>query len=167
MSVSSSERQGNHGSWLGVVGPTGPVVSADGRFVVFWSYATTLTPNDTNRARDAILRDRAQGITKRISKSSTGAQPNNRSYGGSVTRDGRFVAFYSEATNLVTPDDNRSPDVFMRDRSPQQTLSPLAVGRRALPDHDWICGVRPRLWAPVDTTCHPAAPRFPFGGCVC
>ena len=118
VSLSSNERQGNHGSWLGVIGPTGPVVSVDGRFVVFWSYATTFTPNDTNRARDVFLRDRAQGITRRISKSSTGAQPNNRSYGGSVTRDGRFVAFDSQATNLVTPDGNRSADVFLRDRSP-------------------------------------------------
>ena len=47
-----------------------------------------------------------------------GLQPNNKSYGGSVTLDRQRVAFDSEATNLVKPGENNAADVYLRDRSP-------------------------------------------------
>jgi cysteine-rich repeat protein len=91
-------------------------LSSTGRFVVFTSDATNLVPRDTNGVADVFVRDRATGTTERVSVSSTGAEGNSRSSGGKVSEDGRFVAFSSDATNLVESDTNGVSDVFVRDR---------------------------------------------------
>jgi hypothetical protein len=94
-----------------------PVVSADGRFVVFSSYATNLVTGGTNGQGDVFLRDRQLGTTERVSVSSVRAEGNGSSATGpEVSADGRFVAFSSFATNLVPGDTNGEPDVFVRDR---------------------------------------------------
>jgi Tol biopolymer transport system component len=114
VSISSAGRQGNGSS-------EHPAISGDGRFVVFDSAASNLVPGDTNGAWDVFVRDRENGITRRVSVSSAGAQGNGDSggfisYGGpAISANGRFVAFWSEATNLVGGDTNASPDLFMRD----------------------------------------------------
>jgi len=51
-----------------------------------------------------------------VSVSSAGAQGNGNSFRPSISADGRYVAFVSEATNLVGSDTNGATDVFMRDR---------------------------------------------------
>ena len=100
-----------------------PAVSADGRFVVFWSEATSLVPDDTNRVADVFLRDRQAGTTERVSVSSSGAQGDRASphpaspWSVAVSADGRFIAFGSEATNLVPNDVGGFDDVFVRDRA--------------------------------------------------
>jgi hypothetical protein len=66
--------------------------------------------------------DAATPSTSRVSLSSTGTEGNSASYGGTVSADGRFVAFASNATNLVSGDANGSTDVFLRDRKSGQTL---------------------------------------------
>jgi Tol biopolymer transport system component len=93
-----------------------PRVSADGRFVVFASAASNLTPNDTNDTYDVFVRDRQSGRTEIVSVSSEGTQANNGSDYAVISADGRFVAFQSYATNLVPDDTNGVIDIFVRDR---------------------------------------------------
>jgi len=93
-----------------------PSITDDGRFVVFHSYATNLVSGDTNGCVDVFVRDRSGGTTERVSLSSTGAQGDGDSYFATISADGRFVAFASSATNLVSGDSNGRIDIFVRDR---------------------------------------------------
>jgi Tol biopolymer transport system component len=90
-------------------------MSVDGRFVAFVSGAQNLVTGDTNGELDVFLRDRVAGTTKRVSVASGGSQGNGRSDIPSISRDGRYVAFFSEATNLVNGDTNGKSDIFVRD----------------------------------------------------
>jgi Tol biopolymer transport system component len=90
-------------------------ISADGRFVAFSCYATNLVPGDTNGVRDVFIHDRLSGTTERVSVATGGAQGSLGSRDSSVSADGRFVAFGSDAPNLVVSDNNFSTDVFVRD----------------------------------------------------
>jgi Tol biopolymer transport system component len=109
VSVSSSEEQANDWSF-------DSSVSADGRCVAFQSWASNLVGGDTNGKSDVFLRDRVAGTTERVSVSSAGGQGNDESHFPSISADGRYVAFYSLATNLVEGDVNGVGDVFLRDR---------------------------------------------------
>lgn len=96
-------------------------VSADGRYVAFSSDASGLVPGDTNDVRDVFVHDRVTGITGRVNLSSIGEQANGASAGilaggPRISGDGRYVAFSSEASNLVAADGNGASDVFVRDR---------------------------------------------------
>jgi Tol biopolymer transport system component len=93
-----------------------PALSADGRFVAFTSYATNLVPGDTNGLYDTFVRDRATGITERVSVDSTGAEVHDGSYRPSISSDGRYVAFESLSSELVAGDTNLTWDVFVHDR---------------------------------------------------
>src|SRR5918995_684925 len=107
-SVSSSEAQAD--------GFNGRLsISSDGRFVAFESEASNLAANDTNNIRDAFVRDLWMGSTQRVSIESSGKQGNLNSYDPSISSDGRFVAFESEASNLVAKDTNNTGDVFVRE----------------------------------------------------
>jgi Tol biopolymer transport system component len=108
VSVSSSDEPGNSSSFSSAV-------SADGRYVAFDSLASNLVTGDTNRDLDVFVRDRALGTTERVSVSSTGQQGNHASFEPAISADGRYVAFASDASNLVTGDANRDRDVFVRD----------------------------------------------------
>jgi Tol biopolymer transport system component len=90
-------------------------VSGDGRYVVFVSSADTLGPRDGNKKSDVYLRDRKLDRTERISAPGT-VWVNGYSNRPTITPDGRYVAFQSQATTLVPHDTNRSLDVFVRDR---------------------------------------------------
>ena len=109
VSVDSGGVEGNSVSTL-------PAISADGRYVAFFSEATNLVPGDTNAAGDVFVRDRETGTTERVSLDSDGIQGNAPSLHPSISSDGRYVAFGSEASNLVAGDTNLSMDVFVRDR---------------------------------------------------
>jgi Tol biopolymer transport system component len=100
-----------------------PAISADGRFVAFFSFASNLVAGDTNGAPDVFVRNLAAGTTGRVSVSSgRGVQGNGASeYGTAISADGRFVAFGSSASNLVVGDTNRQADVFVRDRAMART----------------------------------------------
>jgi Tol biopolymer transport system component len=91
-------------------------ISADGRYVTFHSTATNLVPGDTNAAHDVFVHDRETGITERVSVSSDGAEGNGISLAPAISADGRYVAFYSAAFNLVSGDANGVNDVFVHDR---------------------------------------------------
>ena len=92
------------------------VISADGRFVAFWSQANNLVPGDTNNCADTFVHDLQTGATTRVSVDSFGAQGDSYSSGPSaISADGRYVAFMSRATNLVPNDTNFNDDVFVHD----------------------------------------------------
>jgi Tol biopolymer transport system component len=74
--------------------------------VAFNSDASNLVSGDTNGASDIFVNDLQTGTTKRISVASDGTQGNNNSYNPSISADGRYVAFYSDASNLVSGDTN-------------------------------------------------------------
>ena len=63
----------------------------------------------------------AAGDISRLSVSSNGDQANGFSHSADVSADGRFVAFRSDASNLVTGDTNANEDIFLRDRQTGQT----------------------------------------------
>ncbi|MFN2203884.1 MAG: peptidoglycan DD-metalloendopeptidase family protein [Caldilineaceae bacterium] len=119
----SANRQGASGNgWS-----SDPAVSADGRFVAFYSWAGDLTPGDTNAVQDVFLWD-LEGVIRRISLSPEGAQTNDRSgdsrYGArpAISADGARIAYHSQATNLVELDTNSSQDVFVYDAGQRNTL---------------------------------------------
>jgi Tol biopolymer transport system component len=124
--VSSGGAQGDLGSWW-------PRISADGRFVTFWSIAANLVPGDTNGAADVFVRDRLAGQTTRVSVASGAAQANSGSWAPSISGDGRFVVFESAATNLVAGDTNGHTDIFVHDRSNGQTVR-ASVGPSGQPN---------------------------------
>jgi len=95
-----------------------PVISADGRFVAFVSFASDLVAGDTNGKFDVFVRDlqaETAGATTLVSVKSDGIQGNGNSSSPVISADGRFVAFQSFATNLVAGDTNGTADVFVRD----------------------------------------------------
>jgi Tol biopolymer transport system component len=93
-----------------------PAISADGRYVAFPSASTNLVAGDTNAVNDIFVRDRQTGTTTLVSKSSAGVAGDGNSYNPSISADGRYVVFGSDATNLVAGDTNTAPDIFVRDR---------------------------------------------------
>lgn len=93
-----------------------PAISADGRFVAFDSDAWNLAWGDTNDASDVFVKDRQTGVLSRVSVDDAGAQADGSSVRAGLSADGRFVAFYSEAANLIPGDTNGSADVMLHDR---------------------------------------------------
>ncbi|MFO1120341.1 MAG: hypothetical protein U1E38_09705 [Rhodospirillales bacterium] len=104
-----------------------PAISADGRYVAFVSTATNLVIGDTNGVSDVFLRDRVAGTTTRVSVSNSGAQASGASgvstsvKAVAISATGRYVAFSSDAKDLVVGDTNGTTDVFVRDRVLKQT----------------------------------------------
>jgi Tol biopolymer transport system component len=108
-----------------------PAISGDGRYVAFDSEASGLVPGDRNAATDVFVRDRQTGRTSRVSRSSKGEQGDRGSYTPAISGDGRWVAFVSDATNLVPHDTNDDADVFLHDRKNGRTIRlSLAVDGR-------------------------------------
>jgi Tol biopolymer transport system component len=99
-----------------------PSISADGRYVAFDSDADNLVPGDDNAQNDVFVRDRASGHTQLVSLSSAGRQGDKGSFTPSISGDGRWVAFVSDADNLVPGDTNGASDVFLRDRRAKKTV---------------------------------------------
>ena len=91
-----------------------PDISSNGRFVVFASDATNLVAGDTNGKRDIFLRDMVTKSTRLVSKVGT-KLANAHNYSPAVSDDGRYVAFLSDASNLVTGDTNGKTDAFRAD----------------------------------------------------
>ena len=131
-------------AWNGAAGDresVNPSISADGRFVLFVSWAANLVPNDTNVCADLFLRDRVAGTLERISVSSGGVEGNWDSWHqATVTPDGRFVAFDSHSWNLVANDTNGHWDVFVRDRLLGTTERVSLSGGSAQGNDDSVLG---------------------------
>ena len=109
VSVDSSGNQGNGdcSGWGGI--------SADGRYVAFESSASNLVPGDTNGTWDIFVRDRQTNTNTIVSIDCSGNQADGGGLEAIISADGRYVAFQSNATNLVPGDTNGAGDVFVRD----------------------------------------------------
>ena len=133
ISIGARGQQANHGSY-------NPSISADGSYVVFESPARNLVPEDNKRSNelewnfsDVFIRDREKEKTELVSINTYGKPGNHPSSHGSISADGRYVAFSSQATDLVEgyPDDRlivggkgrtaRRVDVFVHDRMLKET----------------------------------------------
>ncbi len=97
------------------IGPSSAaMISRDGRYVVFSSFANELVPTPTGPSRsDIYLYDRMTAQMRLVSKAVNGTRANGNSYNPVFSKDGEFVAFDSLASNLVTNDTNSSRDVFV------------------------------------------------------
>lgn len=117
------EREVNEPSW-------NPAISADGRFIVFGSFAGFLVAGDTNNKADIFIYDIELDLVKRVSISSSGEQGNDHSGfqvfrqrgRPSISGDGRLIAFDSFASNLVDDDTNGVSDVFVHDQVSGTTM---------------------------------------------
>jgi Tol biopolymer transport system component len=119
VSVTSGGRQGNGDA-------EEPALSAHGRYVAFATAGSNLVPRDTNGLEDIFVRDRWTGRTRRVSVTSGGGQgAGSATHSGSnspaISADARFVAFHSDASNLVPGDTNGVFDIFVRDLATGQT----------------------------------------------
>ncbi|HMB22438.1 MAG TPA: hypothetical protein VKP08_06405, partial [Anaerolineales bacterium] len=124
--------QGNSFSYL-------PAISANGRYVVFSSNASNLISGDTNNTGDIFVRDLETGTTTRVSLASDGTQGDNFSYNPSISADGRYAAFVSDATTLVSGDTNNTTDVFVHDLETHATtrISVASSGTQANNGSNW------------------------------
>jgi hypothetical protein len=150
LSVSSDDMEADFASGAGCF-------SRNGRYVAFTSVATNLVSGDSNGTGDVFIRDRdtdSDGIfdepgsvsTFRVSEASDGAEGNGVSFAGGISSSGRFIAFSSDASNLVAGDTNGARDTFVRDRDPDRDgvfdepgeVSTVRVSSSAVGDEgDW------------------------------
>jgi Tol biopolymer transport system component len=130
VSTNDAGGQGNGASTT----PLGSTVSADGRYVAFVSTASNLVSGDTNGIQDVFLKDVQTGAIIRASTDSAGVEQ-NASPGNSIalSQDGRYVAFISSATNLVSDDTNGKADAFVKDTATGTTtrVSSSSSGQQA------------------------------------
>ena len=93
----------------------------------FSSDAPDVVEGDGNHRQDVFLRDLSTGRTQMVSLGRGGRTGQNKAMArgfaavSDVSRDGRFVAFESDATNLAGRDRNRRTDIFVRDTTRQST----------------------------------------------
>jgi Ca2+-binding RTX toxin-like protein len=124
-------------------------ISGDGRYVVFASDSAKLVANDNNFSTDFFVRDRLTNTTRIVSVDSDERQAqydsdatNSLSPAGTggvaISADGRFIAFASNASNLVPNDTNKYPDIFVRDMLTGTTeiVSTDSQGNRTRPVGD-------------------------------
>lgn len=127
-----------------------PSVSSDGRFIAFASDADNLVPGDGNGRSDIFVRDMKTDRTWRVSIHSDGAEANRESERPAISADGRFIVWYSLASNLVSGDTNGERDLFLHEVSTRATRR-VSVGTHALEaivslkDDDLLFEVPPAL----------------------
>jgi Tol biopolymer transport system component len=123
-------------------GGSDATISGNGRFVAFSSDAGDLVAGDTNSDDDVFVHDLLTGQTLLVSTGAGGLPSNGDSYAPSISDDGRFVAFYSEATNLVAGDTNGQPDIFLRDlQTGRTTMVSLGLGGQPANGYSDICAI--------------------------
>jgi hypothetical protein len=106
--------------------------SGDGNLLVYGT-SVSQSPTDTNGLTDIYLYDFQFGTNSLISRSYTGGAANGASDSPDISSDGRFIAYRSLATNIVTGDINGVADIFVYDRLTQTTtlLSASHIGNRS------------------------------------
>lgn len=92
-----------------------PSISADGRYVAFWSSANDLVADDGDGNQDVFVRDMRNNSTSRVSVDTGGGDSDGDSFYPTISDDGRYVAFVSRASDLVAGDSGTGQDVFVRD----------------------------------------------------
>ena len=112
-----------------------PAISADGRYAAFTSDARLddapaptheRTRGPHTRTRQVFVRDLARGITRRVSRRPDGREPNAASFFPSISGDGRWVAFVSNATDIVAGDTKDVSNIYLHDL---QTSTTTLVSR--------------------------------------
>ena len=111
VSVDSAGTEGNNAS-------NNPSISSDGRYVAFESDSDNLVVGDNNTYRDIFVRNRQTPTTTRVSVASGGGEGSADSSSPSISGDGRYVAFESQADDLIAGDTNLFPfsDILLHDR---------------------------------------------------
>ena len=136
-------------------------ISSDGQTILFSSSESNVIPNDTNGKYDVFSYNRTTDRVNLISISSDGLQSNGDSMYGSMSNNGRYIAFESDATNLVVNDTNGSADIFVHE---SQAVSEGAVFEERF-DNDlsqWnLFGISPPF---IDTTFGNPIPSYQNGG---
>lgn len=98
-----------------------PVISGTGRHIAFVSQSSSLiSSGDDNGMPDVFARDR-NGYTTLISVALDGTSGNGASFNPAISASARYVAFQSFSTDLTDNDQNRSIDIFLRDRQEART----------------------------------------------
>jgi len=129
VSVAADGAQGDGWSYI-------PSISTDGRFIVFASGAANLVAGDLNGYEDVFVHDRQSGEISLVSVASDGTQGDFYSQLPTISSDGRFVAFESNASNLVAGDTNHTADVFVHDRQSGDTWM-VSVSSGVAQGDDW------------------------------
>jgi Tol biopolymer transport system component len=119
VSIGPGGLEGNSGSFS-------PSMSADGRLITYWSNASNLVANDTNKTGDVFVFDRTDGSTVRVSVGAGDVQGDGMSSDPAISPDGRFVTFWSGASTLVPDDTNGKRDIFLADRD-DNTVTRVSV----------------------------------------
>jgi uncharacterized repeat protein (TIGR01451 family) len=125
---------------------TPPTVSADGRFAVFLSKASNIAngPVDTNGGDDIFLHDRQTGTLTLVSHAVGAPGTAAAAYSSSptVSADGRWVAYLSWATNLISGhvERNNNADVFLYDRVTDTTTLVSHIPASATSTGNGLCG---------------------------
>ncbi|MEN6521487.1 MAG: hypothetical protein ABFD46_10120 [Armatimonadota bacterium] len=114
VSVSSEGAQSNEAC-------LSPSISADGRYVVFMSWASNLVPNFEKHYYQVYIRDLQKKTTELVSISPSGEPANGESGSATISADGKFIAYRSYAKNLVVDDTNEKSDIFVYDRITRKT----------------------------------------------
>jgi Tol biopolymer transport system component len=135
-------------------------LSFDGRYVAF--SASPRTPPAGGPEANVFVHDRLTGRTIQVNVSSAGAKPEDRSIGrgAALSSDGRYVAFHSNASNLVQRDDNGITDVFVRDQWTRTTVRLTSAAGQASETGRLICQ------GPVGSTCGSSWPSISADGRV-
>ena len=118
-----------------------PFISDDGRYVAFQSGNANLVENDTNNQVDVFVRDLQAGQIWLVSVTNEEAQSNGGSGYPSLTADGRYIVFSSDASNLVSGDTNTYYDIFMRDLQ-AGTTERISVSNSGEQANDYSSGAR-------------------------
>lgn len=106
VSVSSSGAQSDGVS-------IGPVISDDGRFVVFQSTARNLDGNDALDLMDIFVVNTVTGQCRRVSRSMFGDDPDDACFSPRISGDGRRIVFCSRATNLVPEANQGQTELYL------------------------------------------------------
>ena len=99
---------GNDGSYEGSI-------SNNGKVLAFYSDATNLVSDDDNDESDVFVRDLRTGAVQLISRDEAGNPGNDYSYYPTISANGRFVAWYTNATNLITRVNADDPQIVFTD----------------------------------------------------
>ncbi|HZV36239.1 MAG TPA: hypothetical protein VFB72_16805 [Verrucomicrobiae bacterium] len=116
-------------------------ISTNGQFALFESTASNIVAGTKNFYNNLFMRDVVNGVTTLVSVNTNGVGGNGSSHSAVMSPDGRFVAFVSAASDLVTNDSNNLEDVFVRDMELASTVlaSPGAMGTAPTSASDFPC----------------------------
>ena len=118
-------------------GAEAPAISADGRYVAFTSGAKNLSTQDNDSAGDVFVRDLQTDTTTLVSRASGASSPAADGYSGapSISADGRYVAFISNAKNLSA---ESVPGLFVRDMQADITTLVGRVSGASGAPAEWV-----------------------------